>query len=184
MAANVFINGGMDPLLGSNPSSFQPDPNQLSYINDLQQKLEAYKQAMQQAPVPGQQPAVQQPVPVQPSASRSPVWDEIEQITNELSEREFDLITSDESFKESQNAITVILTREQMRMMRPIVEGTKDGREALESHLLLLKKLRKQAKKEADRNLELFNEYTEHYSDMPYAEFLKTKRGGGKPTKK
>lgn len=69
-----------------------------------------------------------------------------------------------------------ILQREQLRMMRPIVEGTKDGKEALETHLSLVKKLRKEAANESDKTMSLFKEYTEHYADKPYAEFLKMKR--------
>ena len=73
-----------------------------------------------------------------------------------------------------------ILQREYMRVMRPIVENTKDGKEVLDKHLLLVKKLKKSAADEANKNLELFNEYTEKYSEMPYAEFLKMKREGAR----
>ena len=60
--------------------------------------------------------------------------------------------------------------------MRPVVEGTADGKEALENHLRLLKSLKKEASRAVERNMELFNEYTEKYADMTYADFLKMKR--------
>lgn len=70
-----------------------------------------------------------------------------------------------------------------MRLMRPIVEGTQDGKAALENHLALIRQLKKKATKEADRNMELFNEYTQHYSDMTYSEFLQMKNGAAKEKK-
>ena len=60
--------------------------------------------------------------------------------------------------------------------MRPIVEGTKDGKEALESHLNLVKRLKKDAANENNKTMDLFKEYTENYPDMSYSEFLKMKR--------
>ena len=62
-------------------------------------------------------------------------------------------------------------------MLRPIVENTKDGREALENHLAIVKKLKKEAANESDRTLDLFKEYTEKYPDKTYSDFLKIKRG-------
>ena len=79
-------------------------------------------------------------------------------------------------FAKSNQTVMAILQREQLRMMRPLVENTKDGKEALENHLTLVKRLKKEAVNESDKAMNMFKEYIEKYSDMPYSEFLKMKR--------
>ncbi len=130
----------------------------------MKQKLESQRQQAHSTPQQRQQ-------------TQSPIWDEIEKLTADFSDREFAIVNQDDEFQQSQNNIMAIMQREYMRMMRPIVEGTKDGKEALENHLALIKQLKKKAAKEADRNMELFNEYTQNYSDMTYSDFLKMKSG-------
>lgn len=164
MQTNVFL-GGADPLLRDSAVTPIDYDRQIAELQHMQQRLEAQRQQQRTQVVNGQQ------------QSQSPVWDEIEKLTAELSDREFDIANRDEEFQQSQQAIMAILQREQMRLMRPIVEGTQDGKAALENHLALIKQLKKKATKEADRNMELFNEYTQHYSDMTYSEFLQMKNG-------
>lgn len=172
MGQNVFINTP-DPLL--TPSDYQTPGLYDRYIAELQQKqqaIEIQKQRYLQTQGQAQQ-------------SQSPVWDEIDRLTSELSDAEFDYVNADEDFQRSQQRVMAVLQREYMRVMRPIVEGTKEGKDALDNHLELLKSLKKRAAKEASKNMELFNEYTEHYSDIPFSEFMKMKKGKAtKPTKK
>lgn len=164
MQTNVFL-GGADPLLGGSTVTPVDYDRQIAELQQMQQRLEAQRQQQRTQAVSGQ------------PQSQAPIWDEIEKLTAELSDREFDIVNRDEEFQQSQQTIMAILQREQMRLMRPIVEGTQDGKEALENHLALIRQLKKKATKEADRNMELFNEYTQHYSDMTYSEFLQMKNG-------
>lgn len=163
MGQNVFINTP-DPLL--TPSDYQSPGLYDRYIAELQQKqqaIEIQKQRYLQT-----QSQVKQ--------SQTPVWDEIDRLTSELSDTEFGYVNADEDFQRSQQNVMAILNREYMRVMRPIVEGTKEGKDALDNHLELLKSLKKRADREATKNMELFNEYTENYPDMPFSEFMKMKR--------
>lgn len=170
MQTNVFLGSTPDPLLGGNTFSPTDYDKRIAELQELQQRLEVQKQQAKALP--------------QQRQSQSPIWDEIEKLTAELSDREFDIVNRDEEFQQSQQTIMAILQREQMRLMRPIVEGTQDGKAALENHLALIKQLKKKATKEADRSMELFNEYTQHYSDMTYSEFLQMKNGNNKKSKK
>ena len=70
-----------------------------------------------------------------------------------------------------------ILQREYLRIMRPVVEATKDGKQALENHLTLIKRLRNYARDEVNKKYSLFDEYMEKYSDMSFAEFMEMKKG-------
>lgn len=167
MQTNVFLGGNADPLLG-NASPYAATHNdydaKIAELQAMQQRLEQQKQQSNYSK----------------NLNSSPIWDEIEKITSELSDREFELINNSKEYQESQSAVMTILNREYMRLMRPIVESTTDGQNALKTHLELLKRLRKDATREVDKNIELFNEYTQHYSDMTYSEFLKMKKSNNK----
>lgn len=163
MQTNVFLGNSPDPLLGGNGYNNPTDYDaKIAELQAMQQRLEQQRQ--------------QSVVNYSKKSNSSPLWDEIEELTSELSDREFEIINKSEEFQASQNTVMAILQREYMRLMRPIVENTTDGKDALKSHLELMKRLRKDATREVNKNIELFNEYTQHYSDMTYSEFLKMKK--------
>jgi hypothetical protein len=114
----------------------------------------------------------------QPSQPVTPVWDEIDQITASLTDKEFDYLQNNQEFQESSINIQQILQREYMRIMRPIVENnTKDGKDALDKHLTLLKRIQKTAKDEANKKEALMNEYIMQYSHLTWQEFIDMKNG-------
>ena len=155
---NIFL--GSDPLLSVNQT--QNYDAQIAELQRMQQMLEQQKQNIS---MPIQQPQQQ---------SSAPVWDDIEKLTAELSDKEFDYINNNEEFAKSQQAIAEALQAEYMRMMRPIVE--RNHRALLDEHLVLLRRLKKDASKEIDKQMELLQEYVTKHPDIPFAEFLKTKR--------
>ena len=157
---NFFLN---DPTL--NGSSFDA---KIAELQQAQQILEQQKHLYERH-------MVQQPTNGQPQ-SQSPVWDEVDALWDGMTDKEREIIASTEEFQESSNHITMILNEQYMAMMRPVVEQSQSGRDALDNHLTLLKRLRKSAQKEADAELDDFKEYKEKYSEMPYVEYQKMKR--------
>lgn len=160
--ANIFVN---DPLLGARPQD-QTIEQQLNELTRIQQQLEAQRQQMEQASRRLNQTQ---------AGSGCPLWDEIERMTADMTDSEYESISRSEEFRQSQSRVMELLNREYMRIMRPIVEQTKGGHDALENHLALIRRMKKQASKDAERNMALFNEYTERYSDKTFAEFLQMK---------
>lgn len=157
---NYFLNG--DPTL--NPgSSFDA---KISELQQMQQNLELQKRMYEQ----------QASQPTNEQRSQSPVWDEIDSIWDSMTDKEKELIASNEEFMESNNHISMLLNEQYLAMMRPVVEQSKVGKDALDNHLTLLKRLRKSAQKEVDAEMDDFKEYKEKYSDMPYVEYQKMKR--------
>ena len=106
---NIYVTGN-DPLMRT-PSYSNPSDLDLEIIRlqQAQQQLEQKRQQLQQ-------------VQIQPQQSQSPVWDEIDRITSELSESEFSMLNENEEFQKSQNLVMNILQQEYMKIMRPIVE--------------------------------------------------------------
>lgn len=153
-----------DPLLGGNSYSIQ-----MQELGKMQQDLVNRMQALQQL---GEQ--VQQP---QLPRSQTPTWDEIDRVTGAMSEKEFEMMTHNEEFKESQQKIDAITQVVLMKALRPMIENTKEGKDALDNHLTLVNRLKKSVAKEADAELIAWREYKEKYSHMSYDEYLKTKGG-------
>ena len=83
MQTNVFL-GGADPLLGSSSVNSPVDyDRQIAELQQMQQRLEARRQQQRTQVVNGQ------------PQSQAPIWDEIEKLTAELSDREFDIVNRD-----------------------------------------------------------------------------------------
>lgn len=137
-------------------------------IAELQQAQQALQQqkAQAEASMQGKQIAVQ---------NACPVWDEIERVMEDLSESELQFVAADEEYKRSQEVINTIVVREQLRLIRPIVEQSSDGKQALQTHLDTLKQLRKMAKKNADAQLIEWQDYMQNYSEMSFADYKKMK---------
>lgn len=167
-----FFGGNGDPLLGG------------SNIDEMLKTLDATKAALEQRK---QEFATMQEQrskqPMQQPQSQTPVWDEIDKLTAELSDKEYELIASNPDFAESQQQIMNVLQAVQLRMMRPMVEGTPEGKKVLEEHLHLVKHLKKSASKEVDAELRDFREYQEHYSHLTWEQY-KSQQKTGKGKKK
>lgn len=171
MANNIFIS--QDPIL-SGQSATQSSIESMGFERmerELAEKLALLQQTKQRVI---QQQQQQQPLEVQ--QSRTPVWDEIDNLISGLNDKEYEYVMNDPDFIEGQNQVMAILQRVYMDAMRPLVEGTKEGKEALEAHLAITKRVKKQASKEVDARLSDFEEYTQKYSDMTYADYQKMKR--------
>ncbi len=166
MPGNNFIfTGSNDPLLGAS-ANYETRYKELERIG---QAIEQRKQALLQMREQMEQPQ-------QPQQSRTPVWDEIDGIVDSLGRKEKELIFNNDEFVDSQNVVMRILQDKYLQMMRPVVEGCQEGKDALDRHLTLLKRLRKSAASETEREMDDFQEYKEKYPDMPYTEYLKMKR--------
>lgn len=114
--------------------------------------------------------------------SPTPIWDELDSLTSKMTDKEFEVMKASEEFQESAKAINELVQAMQLAQIRPVIESSQQGKDALERHLTLVKRLKKSAEAEVNKELEDFKEYTEKYSDMPYADYLKMKRSkkGGK----
>lgn len=174
MAGNNFYFNGNDPLFNPNRYDNQVSDPQLDEVQRMQEELEKRKSVLISQN--------QHLMNTRSNASRTPMWDEVDKFMQELSDSEYDSISDSDEFKASLSRIMSIVQREEMKLILPYVEGCKDGKEAIEEHLATIKLLKKKISKQKEDNLELFNEYTQHYSDMTYTDFLamKRKKGGGK----
>lgn len=147
-----------DPVLQTNPYGVD--------IQDLEKEQAMLQQKLMQLKQNGQQPQ---------QSHQSPVWDEIDRITSSLSDKEYSALAANKEFQASNSYVMTLLQREYMKIMRPIVEDTKEGKEALEKHLSLLKKLVKGAKEESAHREAMLTEYMTQYSHLTWKQYIELK---------
>ena len=157
MAGNIFINN--DPLLGGRDftSNIEMMERELAA---KQAQLAQYKQQMVQ----------------QPQQSQTPVWDEIDSIIQSMTEKEYQIVSTNDEWIESNNRVLALIQSAQLQMLRPIIEQSKEGKDALDNHLTITKRVKKSASMEVDSELNDFQEYKSKYSHMSYDEYQKMKR--------
>lgn len=163
---NIHI-GGIDPLLTGTQNYTIED--RMAELNQLKTLLSQKEQNLAQIKAQMTQETQQQ--------SRTPVWDEIDRELQGLSDAEYEYVSGNHEFVDSSNNIAAILQSAYMEMMRPIIEGSPKGKDALDNHLTLVRRLKKAAHSETDRQMADFKEYTEKYSNMTYSDYVKMKNG-------
>jgi hypothetical protein len=161
---NFNFNRGVDPLLGST-TDFKAH---LAELENAQAAIEQQRQAIMK---------MAQNEQTEPAKTATPIWDEIDTITANMSQAEFQSMEKDENYMASLNALMAYVGAVQLQMIRPRIEQSEEGKKLLEQHLTNVKFLRKAASAEVDRKMSDFEDYTKNYSHMSWDEYQKTKGG-------
>ena len=163
---NIHI-GGVDPLLGGTTNYSIND--RMAEVNQLKALLSQKEQSLEQIKAQMTQNTQQ--------LSKAPVWDEIDKEIQGLNDAEYEIVSKNQEFIDSSNNIATLLQGAYMEMMRPVLEGSPKGKDALDNHLTLVRRLKKAASAESNKQMADFQEYTQKYADMTYADYLKMKNG-------
>lgn len=161
---NFNFNRGVDPLLGSTVD-YQAH---LAELENAQAIIDQKRQALMK---------MAETEPEQVAKSPTPIWDEIDTITANMSKAEFQKMSEDENYQISLNALMEYVGSVQLQMIRPRIEQSEEGKKLLEQHLTNVKFLRKAASADVDKKLSDFEDYTKNYSHMSWDEYQKTKGG-------
>lgn len=162
---NFNFGGGADPLLGT-ASDYA---NQFRDIEQQQALLEQKKRQLAELAEKAHAESEGKTV------SQTPIWDEVDTITANMTEAEFSELEQSEEYKASSEALMRYVGALQLKAIRPLVEKSEEGRKLLEHHLATVKVLRNTASKRVEEELSKFKEYTEKYSHLTYEDYLKTK---------
>lgn len=161
---NFNFNRGVDPLLGSTVD-YQAH---LAELENAQAIIDQKRQALMK---------MSETEPQQVVKSSTPIWDEIDTITGNMTKAEFQKMSEDENYQTSLNALMEYVGSVQLQMIRPRIEQSEEGKKLLEQHLTNVKFLRKAAIADVDKKLSDFEDYTKNYSHMSWDEYQKTKGG-------
>jgi len=161
---NFNFNRGVDPLLGSTVD-YQAH---LAELENAQAIIDQKRQALMK---------MAEAEPQQVAKSPTPIWDEIDAITGNMTKAEFQKMSEDENYQTSLNALMEYVGSIQLQMIRPRIEQSDEGKKLLEQHLTNVKFLRKAALADVDKKMSDFEDYTKNYSHMSWDEYQKTKGG-------
>ena len=161
---NFNFNRGIDPLLGSS-TDYQAH---LAELENMQAAIDQKRQSLFN---------MAQGTPQEVVKTTTPIWDEIDTITANMSQAEFQTMSENENYKSSLEALMAYVGAVQLQMIRPRIEQSEEGKKLLEQHLTNVKFLRKAASADVDKKLSDFEDYTKNYSHMSWDEYQKTKGG-------
>lgn len=163
---NFNFNRGTDPLLGSGPDYSA----HLAELEQAQKAIEQQKQSILKLAQNTQNPEAT-------PASPTPIWDQIDTLTDNMTAAEFKAMQDDPSYQKSLGELMEYVGAVQLQLIRPRIEASPEGKKLLEQHLTTVKFLRKAAADNVDKRLADFEDYTKNYSHMSWEEYLKTKGG-------
>lgn len=163
---NFNFNRGTDPLLGSGPDYSA----HLAELEQAQRAIEQQKQSILKLAQNTQNPEAT-------LASPTPIWDQIDTLTDNMTAAEFQAMQDDPSYQKSLGELMEYVGAVQLQLIRPRIEASPEGKKLLEQHLTTVKFLRKAAADNVDKRLADFEDYTKNYSHMSWEEYLKTKGG-------
>ena len=163
---NFNFNRGVDPLLGPT-ADYQAH---LAELEEMQTVIDQKKQSLLKM-------AQGEPKEGAVANNATPIWDEIDTITANMSQAEFQKMSENETYKESLEALMEYVGAVQLQMIRPRIEHSEEGKKLLEQHLTNVKFLRKAALADVDKRMSDFEDYTKNYSHMSWDEYQKTKGG-------
>ena len=163
---NFNFNRGADPLLGSGPDYSA----HLAELEQAQKAIEQQKQSILKLAQNTQNPEAT-------PASPTPIWDQIDTLTDNMTAAEFKAMQDDPSYQKSLGELMEYVAAVQLQLIRPRIEASPEGKKLLEQHLTTVKFLRNAAADNVDKRLADFEDYTKNYSHMSWEEYLKTKGG-------
>ena len=163
---NFNFNRGTDPLLGSGP-------DYSAHLAELEQAQKAIEQQKQSILKLAQNTQNTEPAQTSPT----PIWDQIDTLTDNMTAAEFKAMQDDPSYQKSLGELMEYVAAVQLQLIRPRIEASPEGKKLLEQHLTTVKFLRKAAADNVDKRLADFEDYTKNYSHMSWEEYLKTKGG-------
>lgn len=163
---NFNFNRGTDPLLGSGPDYSA----HLAELEQAQKAIEQQKQSILKLAQNTQNPEA---TPTSPT----PIWDQLDTLTDNMTAAEFKAMQDDPSYQKSLGELMEYVAAVQLQLIRPRIEASPEGKKLLEQHLTTVKFLRKAAADNVDQRLADFEDYTKNYSHLSWEEYLKTKGG-------
>lgn len=121
---------------------------------------------------------------MQAQQSQTPLWDEIDKIEDNLTGAQRQYLMQNQEYVNSLQYVSKLVQDEELRIIRPRIESTQQGQEALKKHLSLMQRLRKEVAQAEEQKTAMLNDYMTNHSDKTWQEYLAmvqgTKKGGTK----
>lgn len=114
----------------------------------------------------------QRSINMQAQVSPTPLWDEIDKIEDSLTDGQKQILMRNQEYVDSLQLVSKMVRDEELRIIRPRIEATEQGKEALKRHLSVVTKLKKEITKEEEQKRALLDDYLTNHPDMAYKDYL------------
>lgn len=142
------------------------DTSMFNYMDDIDtqiQKMEAYRQRLNQYKLQNQTPP-------------KLIWDEIDAELNPMSEEQKIRLMQDEEYAELYDELQLLVQSEILNLVKYRIENTDKGKELLSKQLKVVKRLKGKIITDTNREMELFmrfKEFSKQNPNVTYEEFIK-----------
>lgn len=156
----VMMNFGNSPLLDMGTSQQQPQMMDA----ELQKMYEAIQQKRASINMQAQQ-------------SSTPLFDEIDKIEDSFTDAQKQYLMQDKEYVESLQYVSKLVQDEELRIIRPRIEATEQGKDALKHHLSVVQKLKKEMARETEQQNALVADFIKNYPGKTWEEYLAIRNG-------
>ena len=102
---------------------------------------------------------------------RQSEWDKIDSLADSMTDAEKQMMSECKEFVESDNRISAMMQSAYMSMVRPIVEQSEEGREALRKHYNIMKESLSKVRKKRDEDMDALRRWATEHPDKSFNEF-------------
>lgn len=102
---------------------------------------------------------------------RQSEWDKIDSLADSMTEAEKQMMAECKEFVESDNKLSTMMQSAYMSMVRPIVEQSEEGREALRKHYNIMKESLTKVRKKRDEDMDALRRWATEHPDKSFNEF-------------
>ena len=150
---------GNDPLLNYDTAqTMQSDTDMLmKQIAEIQQRNKA--------------------ISMQAQVSSTPLFNEIDKIEDSFTDAQKQYLMQNKEYVESLQYVSKLVQDEELRIIRPRIEATEQGKDALKHHLSVVQKLKKEMARETEQQNALVADFIKNYPGKTWEEYLAIKSG-------
>ena len=125
-----------------------------------------------------------QSISMQAKVSSTPLFDEIDKIEDSFTDTQKQFLMQNQEYVESFQYVSKLVQDEELRIIRPRIEATEQGKDALKHHLSVIQKLKKEMAKEEEQRNAMISNYIKNYPGKTWEEYLEILNGQqGQPKK-
>ena len=104
-------------------------------------------------------------------SERQSEWDKIDSLADSMTEAEKQMMSECKDFVESDNKINMLMQSAYMSLVKPIIEQSEEGREALRKHYSIMKESLTKVRKKRDEDMDALRRWATEHPDKSFNEF-------------
>ena len=104
-------------------------------------------------------------------SERQSEWDKIDSLADSMTDAEKQMMAECKEFVESDNKLSAMIQSAYMSLVKPIIEQSEEGREALRKHYNIMKESLTKVRKKRDEDMDALRRWATEHPDKSFNEF-------------